>query len=66
MLNGLAQQGIIIGRTTLAEQLQKCGIRKYPQQPTSPELISLVDNLFHHTFLSDSEIAERIRREHNL
>jgi hypothetical protein len=66
VLSWLQERGITVGDTTLRMRLKEWGWSKKTTVPQSPELISRVNHLFHHTLLSDSQIAERIAEEDGL
>jgi hypothetical protein len=66
VLSWLRDQGVIIGITSLKERLQIWGVRRSTRVRFSDELAERVNWLFHHTLLSDSQIASKIADEDGL
>jgi hypothetical protein len=66
VLSWLRDQGVTIGITSLKERLQIWGVRHNTEVQLSDELAERVNWLFHHTLLSDSQIASKIANEDGL
>jgi hypothetical protein len=66
VLSWLRDQGVIIGITSLKERLQIWEVRRSTRVQLSDELAERVNWLFHHTLLSDSQIATKIADEDRL
>jgi len=62
----LQEQGIYTSITTLKRRLQIWGVHQHSRVQLSDELAERVNWLFHHTLLSDSQIASRIADEDGL
>jgi hypothetical protein len=66
VLSWLRDQGVIIGITSLKERLQIWGVCRSTRVQLSDELAERVNWLYHHTLLSDSQIASKIADEDRL
>jgi len=66
MLSWLQEMGIRVSLSTLDRQLRDWGLRRRTKAIITDELAERVNFLFHHTLLSDSQIASKITNEDGL
>src|SRR5689334_139125 len=66
MIDWLRDQGVTTSLRTLERRLQSWGARRHTSVEISEELAERVNFLFHHTLLSDSQIATRIMEDDGL
>jgi hypothetical protein len=66
ILSWLQEMGIRVSLSTLNRQLRDWGLRRRTKGTVGDELSERVNFLFHHTLLSDSQIASKIRDEDGL
>jgi hypothetical protein len=66
ILSWLQEMGIRVSLSTLSRRLRDWGLRRRTKVTVSDELAERVNFLFHHTLLSDSQIASKIADEDGL
>jgi len=66
VLDWLEEQGFQCTLRTLERRLRAWGVRRRAAAEISDELAERVNDLFHHTLLTDTQIAARIAEEDGL